>query len=162
MAGRNSFDDFRRRLERLKSSGFKTELAQRCGAAAMKTTADCFRSSQDPYGTPWKPLAMRAGKPLLDTGRLRGSIASQPGNGTFRLVAPVTYAPTHQFGATIRAVRAKSLMWKVRGRKGMFFAKEVTIPARPFFPDPARGIPAPMRDAFDEEYRGLVLEKLEP
>lgn len=160
MAGRNSFDDFARKLRDLKSNAFKTELAQRCGAAAMKTTADCFRGSHDPYGTPWAPLKQRAGKPLQDTGRLSGSIASQPGEGTFKLVAPVIYAAVHQFGATIKAKAAKALAWRPRGGKQMFFAKQVTIPARPFFPTAERGIPVPMQEAFKEEHAGLVRERL--
>ncbi len=159
MANRgNPFEEMRRRLEGLKSPQFQATLAQRCGAAAMKTTADCFRQSRDPYGRAWKRLRMRAGMPLLDTGALAASISAQPGPGWFRLVAPKKYAAVHQFGATIKPVNGKYLAWGVRGRKGKVFAKQVTIPARPFFPDAARGIPRDMAEAFDEEFRELVRE----
>lgn len=161
MAGReNIFDHFRKRLEGLKSPGFMATLAQRCGDAAVKATADCFRESRDPYGKPWAPLKLRKGKPLLDRGLLAASINRQPGPGWFRLLAPRIGAATHQFGATIRPVRAKALAFGVRGRKGKFFAQKVEIPARPFFPTTEGGIPDKMRVAFEDEYRELAVERL--
>ena len=42
------------------------------------------------------------------------------------------YAAVHQFGATIRPVRAKFLTLRTRQGEVWGFAKEVTIPARPY------------------------------
>ncbi len=58
-----------------------------------------FRMSRDPYGTPWRPLKRRQGKPLLDTGRLRGSFSAQLTSTGFRIGSNVVYAAPHQFGS---------------------------------------------------------------
>lgn len=49
-----------------------------------------------------------------------------PGGGSVTAV--------HQFGATIRPKRGKHLILKPRGFKHPIFARQVTIPARPFLP----------------------------
>lgn len=101
-------------------------------AADLRTFIDDrFRTGTDPDGRPWRPLSQttidrrRRGRgrgspqPLLDTGRLRGSITAV---GTDRAVVfgtNVVYAPTHQFG------RSDNLM---------FGRTPAPIPARPFLP----------------------------
>jgi len=54
----------------------------------------------------WKPLAAArkrgsaaAAKPLIDTGKLRGSITAQANNREVRIGTNVVYAATHQFGS---------------------------------------------------------------
>jgi len=69
------------------------------------------------------------------SGRLSRSIHSAParaegGNVIGKVGTNVVYAPVHEFGATIRAKRAKYLRFKVQGR--FVSVKEVTIPKRPF------------------------------
>lgn len=117
-------------------------VSQAMGAAAMKKLADGFLQSRDPYGTPWAPLKLRSGKPLLATGRMRASASVQqaPGGG-FTMSITAAYAATHQYGATIRPRRARMLSWQVRGGQ-RFFAKQVTIPKRGMIPDEGR--PAPL------------------
>jgi phage virion morphogenesis protein len=44
------------------------------GGEVLKRVQMNFRNSQSPEGAPWAPLKKRAGKPLLDTTRLRNSI----------------------------------------------------------------------------------------
>lgn len=92
-----------------------------------------FRASRAPSGDPWASLALRSGKPLMDTGRLRNSYTYTLLADGFRLGTGVAYAPTHQHGATILPVRARLLRFKVRGGK-TYFAKKTTIPARPMVP----------------------------
>ncbi len=46
---------------------------------------------------------------------------------------PMIYAAIHQFGGVIKPVKAKRLSWVGPGGQ-RFFAMQVTIPARPFFP----------------------------
>ncbi len=158
MANRgNPFEEMRRRLEALKSPQFQATLAQRCGAAAMKTTADCFRYSRDPYGIAWARLRFRAGKPLSKSGLMAAGISSQPTQGSFKLVCPAKQAKLMNFGGVVVPVNKKALRFKGPGGK-FIFAKQVTIPARPFFPDAARGIPRDMAEAFNEEFRELVRE----
>lgn len=121
---------------------------QQIAADLAESARDSFGQSRDPYGQAWEPLAFRTkiarlggeGKiftksggirkgaqraaakgfqPLLDTGRLRNSIAIRSGRDFAELTAGgsnVRYAAIHQFGG-----RA--------GRGG-----KVSIPARPFLP----------------------------
>ncbi len=76
-----------------------------------------------------------AGRPkhlIGDRGHLRQSI-------THRLTGPTTvvvgsnlvYAPVHEFGATIRPVRAKRLAWRDKAHQ-WHFAMQVHIPPRPY------------------------------
>ena len=110
----------RERIAGMTTPAFRTNIAQLCGAAALKLVADEFNGSHDPYDTPWAELASRRGpslgrggrgrsrrrvqgprrraKPLLDTGRLRASFTVQPGDGFFRIGSSVGYARFHQFG----------------------------------------------------------------
>lgn len=73
-----------------------------------------FAASRSPDGEAWRPLARArrrgAGRPLLDTGRLRASITYQVTANGFLLKTTLVYAATHQYG------------WE-------------SIPARPFFPE---------------------------
>jgi phage virion morphogenesis protein len=77
-----------------------------------------FRLSRDPYGTAWKPLKGARtrnkrggdrGKPLVDTGRLRGSLSySDVSPRGFRLGSNVAYAPVHQYGS--RKIPARPML----------------------------------------------------
>lgn len=96
----------------------------------------CFHDGRDPYGVPWPKLKIRKGRPLLDTGRLMGSIIYLATHKEVLIGTNVAYAHVHQFGATIRPKRAGCLVFK--GTNGPVFAKQVTVPPRPFLPDPQR------------------------
>lgn len=50
-----------------------------------------------------------------------------------RVATPMIYAAIHQFGRTIEA-KGRALRFKLRFLDDFFYAKSVTIPARPFFP----------------------------
>lgn len=68
------------------------------------------------------------------SGRLRASIKSliRKGDSPSARIGPnVIYAPVHEFGATIRAKRAKYLKFRIPN-VGWRQKKQVTIPARPF------------------------------
>jgi phage gpG-like protein len=122
-----AFTDLKRRLEAAARGGFLPELAARIGAAFVKQVADEFRESRDPYGNPWAPvvrnrardrrakasrakrgLPARADKPLIDTGRLRGSAVARVSGTEVRIALPVEYASYHQQG-TRRMVRRQIL-----------------------------------------------------
>jgi phage gpG-like protein len=176
VAGRGAFWEGGKRFAALKGPAFRTELAQRCGVAAMKKVGDCFERSQDPWGVSWAPLKRRKGKILVDSSRLRNSISSQPGEGTFRLVAPVEYAAVHQFGATIPPHSRTNHVVRLNPKTGRFVGKAskakstrvlktkatwgngIVIPARPFFPTSERGLPPSWRATFDGEFSALALE----
>ena len=106
-----------------------------------------FKESKDPYGTPWQRLKAStikrrrkgSSQPLLDTGRLRNSIAFRlVGNGV-EVGTSVRYAAIHQFG----------------GKAGR--GRMVTIPQRSFIATAERGLPRSygeiIRDALQRHFR---------
>lgn len=136
-------------------SKFRTTLAQRLSATAVKLVADEFRGSKDPYGKPWAPVVrndartrkakrrrakagkpIRADKPLVNTGRMKNSVNGQPYGVGFRISIPVVYAKTHQYGRG--AIKQRQMLpedntgglgpkWKVA------FARETAKVAREMF-----------------------------
>ncbi len=92
-----------------------------------------FAESKDPDGKPWAPLTVRDGQPLRDTRRLQTSFTYETSPSGFQVGTNVEYAETHQFGATIRPKRAKSLRFLGAGGRPVF-AGSVRIPARPMLP----------------------------
>lgn len=68
------------------------------------------------------------------TGALRNSIAyetKQTGTGAEAEIGPsVIYARIQEYGGTIRPVHAQALHWVMDGQD--YFAKQVTLPARPY------------------------------
>ena len=101
------------------------------GEAMVESTKLRFRDSQAPDGGRWPALspvtiALRrqgSSKPLLDTGRLRNSIARAVGVRDVVIGTNVIYAGTHQFGARKgqygRTKRNSPIPWG-------------NVPARPF------------------------------
>lgn len=102
-----------------------------------------FVAGTDPYGRPWAPLKLRSGQPLRDKGHLMNSIDYQAEGNSVVIGTNMSYAPTHQFGATIEAKPGKRLVFMGPGN-ALIFAKKVTIPARPMFP--TEGLPPQWRD----------------
>jgi phage gpG-like protein len=96
----------------------KNHLVDLVGAALLKQVADEFRQSRDPYGKAWAPVkrtrekdrlarekraaegkAAKADKPLVDSGRMRGSVSFKAGSSDLvRIFIPVDYASYHQQG----------------------------------------------------------------
>lgn len=116
---RNPLDlrDLQQRLKDAARGKFIPELGRRVAAALMKEVADEFRHSRNPYGKPWAPLARerarnlranrrraakgkppRRSKPLIDTGRMRGSVIARAVGSEVRVSIPVDYASYHQYG----------------------------------------------------------------
>lgn len=90
-----------------------------------------FRTSTDPWGGRWKKLAVRKGKPLVDTGQMSSSIAARvSGKLAIQVYAGDSPAKTnlHQFGG----------FTTINGRR-------VYVPARPFFPLRAGRVDLPGR-----------------
>lgn len=154
-----------------------------------------FRASRDPYGVPWHKLAAStikrrrkgSSQPLLDTGRLRNSIAWRLVGDGVEVGTNLRYAAIHQFGGTIahaaRSIRVRLRSVRVKRDDGSVytatrFAKArhkhavekwgtnhagwgVTIPARPFIATPERGLPRAygeiIRDAVNRHFAGGTL-----
>lgn len=105
-----------------------------------------FRQGKSPSGKAWPALKFRQGQPLRDTGRLYGSIvARRDGDGVVvgtNLKLPNngnSLGAVHQFGMTIKPKTKPFLVFPVAGKKGFVFARQVTIPARPFMPLDSQG-----------------------
>ena len=90
-----------------------------------------FDTGTDYQGNAWASLKLRKGKPLSDTGMLKGSlgVAEIKGN-TVSVFTNAKYAKIHDNGGVITPKSAKVLHFKVGGTD--YFAKSVTIPKRQF------------------------------
>lgn len=114
-------------------------LLETAGSILENSIRDRFRTGSGPGGVAWKPSRRaieQGGRTLIDTGGLLSSIthianAERVEVGVIAKTESAKHAATHQFGATIRPVRAPKLVF--RGPDGhLIFADSVTIPARPF------------------------------
>jgi phage virion morphogenesis protein len=105
------------------------EIAQ----AGETSTLHRFETETGPDGSPWRP-SLRAteenGQTLTDSAQLRNSISSRFDATSAEWGSNKIYAPTHQFGATIRAKTARGLRFKIGNR--WVVKQSVTIPPRPF------------------------------
>lgn len=136
--------EVRRALQAMARRVRDTTPAMAAVARALKAQVDLgFRGGRDPYGTPWAPLRSREGQPLRKTGRLQRSIRARHSRDEAVVGTNLAYARVHQFGAVIRPRRAKVLRFRVG--KQWVSKRQVTIPARPFLPDPERGLPEAWR-----------------
>lgn len=134
-------------VERMSRPAWRAGLARNVAETALEQIATSFERERDPWDRPWdKSLraSLEGGQTLSDTGRLRRSFTYRATDRGFSVGTNVRYAATHQYGATIRRKRAKYLRFRLPGgsrpRKGgrgrWVQVKEVTIPARPFVPEP--------------------------
>jgi phage virion morphogenesis protein len=130
-----------------------TALHKEIGEHLVASTQMRFKEETAPDGTRW-PQSIRAreegGQTLSDTRRLRNSITCAARPDRVEVGTNDKRAPVHQFGATIRAKRAKALKFQVGGRFAV--KKVVRIPARPFL-----GISDDDREAITE----IIRERLE-
>jgi phage gpG-like protein len=111
-----------------------------------------FKTGTAPDGSKWKKT-WRNGQPLRNTGRMAGSFTSRRDGdaivvgSNLRIPGRATSLPAvHQYGMTIKPVNGKYLVFARPSGKGLVFAKQVVIPARPMMPLDSAGnvaIPAP-------------------
>lgn len=132
--------------------GSQRQLLNIIGSVLTQEINVCFVSARDPWGTAWKPLKVRKGQPLRDSGRLKASINYQVYPDFVEIGTNVEYAPYHQFGFS-RNVEAhtKDIYFKLNrdGTVGHRFVKKsksdfaqsvnvkahtIVVPARPFLP----------------------------
>ena len=116
-----------------------TPLLRQIGIAMRQSTQDRFTAGVDPEGKAWAPLhplyaPIKVGPSILVgsgmSGGLQGSITFDTGPNFVAVGSNRIYAAVHQFGAVIRPVKAKFLVFRMAG--GMVHASQVTIPARPY------------------------------
>ncbi|MGN6777580.1 phage virion morphogenesis protein [Rhizobium sp.] len=106
------------------------------GTELVASTHMRFVTQTDPDGQAWQALnseyagSKRNTRILTESGRLRDSINSRPGNDHVLVGTNVIYAAPHQFGAVIRPKAASHLFFRIGGN--LIVANKVTLPARPF------------------------------
>jgi phage virion morphogenesis protein len=109
------------------------DLFDEIGASLVVSTQRRFEAGVGPDGSPWPP-SIRAlaegGRTLVDSGRLMQSLTHVPSDAGVEVGTNVLYAAIHQFGGTVRPVKAAALHFKLLGQD--IFVDHVTIPARPF------------------------------
>lgn len=165
----------RQMLERLVGHAtHMTPAMSAIGEALVHATWRRFEAEKGPDGVPWRPVSeaysihraggtagntlrrggMRVGfirrlahQHILNaSSRLKDSITYRADGQGVTVGTNVKYAAIHQLGGTIRPKDKKCLRFEIDGR--IIFAKQVTIPARPFL-----GI-----DAADERTIGDIIE----
>ena len=121
-------------IERLTAVRFS--VLRPIGLALVQVTQERFRDERDPFGQPWAPLnpayaEIKRGPGILRaSGLLMRSITYRAAAAEVAVGSNRIYAAVHQFGATIRPVRAKALVFRLGSR--VVRAGSVTIPARPY------------------------------
>lgn len=173
------------RIQRLTTAGFRTGLAQRLGAAAMKQVADEFQGERDPYGRAWQKLAPATRKAskrehakiLRRSGVMAASAAAVPSSAGFQFTMAWP-APVHQRGGFVaphsrahgtiqrhnektgRLVRAGKAAILVRAKPATF-AHGITIPQRQIVPMASTGGLGPIwTRAFNLEAGRMVRAEL--
>jgi len=121
------------KLKALVDAGASKGAFETIGRVIVNRVRMCFKFGIDPWQSPWAKLKLRKGQPLVDTGRLRSSITSKADATGVTIGTNAKQARVHQYGAEIKPVKAKRLVFPGPGGK-LIFAKRVFIPARPFLP----------------------------
>lgn len=123
-----------RKLERLMTD--TTPVMAAIGTGLVGSTHMRFVTQTDPEGQAWETLNTgyaadkRNSRILTESGRLRDSINSRPGNDEVLVGTNVIYAGIHQFGGTIVPKSATHLWFRIGG--ALIKAAKVTLPPRPF------------------------------
>lgn len=116
-----------------------------------------FRTSTSPYGGKWDKPGHRSGKPLIDRGHLQNSISYRLVGNAVEIGTNLHYAAIHQFGGVIKPKNKTRLFFMLGDRK--VFARQVTIPARPFLP--TEGLPDSWRDDVVEVVMDVIRRQVE-
>lgn len=127
------------------------------GELVVEFTKNRFAVSQDPYGTPWAPnrpstleaLLGSHPKNLTSKGKVsaRGArllIGKKPLIGETKSLMSQFHWRVEGNAVEIRSSMIYAAMQQFGGRKANFPHLWGDIPARPFFPDAARGFPSPL------------------
>jgi len=171
-SGGLTLSSLRKRLVGLKAGPFRGHLSQVLAAAALKLVMDTFRNQRNPYGKRWQPLQYRRGQALLDTGRLRASVATVPLANGFRIDATAEYAKYHQLGTRAHSRAARTAKQSgsgrfVANRKAGILVRirehaNTGIPQRQFIPMPETGgIPDSWVKVFDRETEALIRRQVQ-
>jgi len=147
------------RIHQLQQQGANMTPAWKAvGANVVNRIRLGFRFSKSPWGQSWIPIKWRAarttqtgrlsgtgrkqskantighaGQPLVDTGKMRRSIVARASTSGVTIGTNIIQARVHQFGATIKPKKGPFLVF-AGPSGGMIFARQSTVPARPYMP----------------------------
>lgn len=165
-----SFKVIRDRLGYLGSEDAKAEMRAALAVVATRETLKGFRESRDPYGEAWKGIA-RPGKPEIDTGNLRASLATELTSTGFNIGLRAPYASYQQFGTRPHARKGGILRQNARGRFVKRSARTAYltrfkgytnggITARPMLPtDDLGGLPPRWFTLFNRTAKSLLAQR---
>ena len=129
-------------------------VGQQLAEESLELVRSGFEDETDPYGEPWKPLVLRRGKTLADSGGLKASWHRREANRHgFSIASAKAYAKYHQGGTGIYGPRGqpiKSIKAKALKLPGGIFRKSVKgSPIRKMVPEGAN-VPPLWMDRFRE------------
>lgn len=148
-----------KQLQAMAGGTFTRRATVLVGEEALTQIHIGFAQGRGPYGNAWAAPKLRAGRPMLDTGRLRNSWFVQSTSTTVRVSTSVAYAGVHQSGATIVPKSGDYLVFKPRGGDRFYSLKRAVIPARPMIPTGA--LPAKWEAAFRDVLIDLFVDHFE-
>jgi phage gpG-like protein len=135
--------------ERIESISNVEKFLDRLGTKYVQQSQLTFRTSTDPFGTPWKPLKLREGQALKKSGRLSNSIAHEATSTSVRVFVEgnLEYAAAHNNGVN-EIVNIKSHIRRITqvfGRsiqptsiKISSHNRKMNLPQRMFIPNEGR------------------------
>ena len=128
------------------------QLLDEIGAAMEFSVLERFRLEVGPDNVPWTPT--RRGVSILKGSppQLMSSITRRTSRDRVAVGTDKVYAAIHQFGGTIRPKSGDFLVFRGAGGE-LVFAREVTIPARPYL-----GIDQADEREIEETIRDFIAE----
>jgi phage gpG-like protein len=97
-----------------------------------------FTESKGPSGK-WKPLKIRTGKPLMDTGVLRLSMQRSAKKTSAKVFTRQKYAALHNFGGKTRVTKkSKGFFWGQYKKTGQDHWKNMALTKKTHFVIPKR------------------------
>jgi len=126
-------------------------LAKNLADETIELIKEGIDSRADPYGKPYKSLALRSGRPLQDTGGLKGSWFRKLSSKGFTVESAKSYTIYHQLGTgiygpkrrRITPKKARGLRIPMRGGRPIYAKSVAGTPQRKMIPD--RGLPSKWR-----------------
>ncbi len=118
---------------------FTSVVVRQIAEETVELVREGFEKEADPYGKPWKPIVLRNGKILQDTGGLRSSWhIKTTSKASFTVASAKSYAAHHQHGTGIYGSTGKPIR-PSKGRAlafgGRAFASVKGTPQRKMVPD---------------------------
>lgn len=95
------------KLEALTTHSFMDGVKREVATGGLKLTANCFRTSTDPYGVAWPLLKRpRPGGPVeVKSGAMRDGVIAGPSQDGVRFTFTAPYAPFQHYGTATNPQR---------------------------------------------------------